>query len=379
MPLYIEKSTMPALRCEAVVTCRYFRGVRKLLAPKAGTATISAAPENGAYKIEVVPPSWKDADQRTMDVLGKCYRECLRLAAKKGCASVMLPLLTSADFPVSACGDFKIAVETITEFLNNRDLRVYLLVPAISSLELDSRYGNLEQYMLSNTGEQNLSHRRKQRVHWDPVEPVQEFDASASFGGFWPEPPQPPEHPFPDADQSLCRYAPPEASYGAAAPMSSQPAELKKTTSPPPPVCAPAPCPPRPSVMPAVSASRRSELDEMLRAADSGFSETLLRLIDSSGKKDSEIYNRANVSRQHFSKIRNNPDYRPTKPTAIAFAIALELDMDRTADLIGRAGYVLTTSSKFDLIIMYFIRRRQYDLFAINEALYAYDQSLLGA
>lgn len=379
MPLYIEKSTAPALRCEAVVKCRYFQGVRKLLAPKAGTVTISAAPENGAYKIEVVPPSWKDADQRMMDVLGKCYRECLRLAVEKGCGSVMLPLLTSADFPVSACGDFKIAVETIAEFLKNRDLRVYLLVPAISSLELDSRYGNLEQYMLRNTGEQNLSQRRKQRVHWDPVEPVQEFDASASFGGFWPEPPQPPEHPFPDADQSLCRYAPPEVICGAAAPMPSQPAEMEKKTSPAPTACPPAPCPPRPSGMPMASASRSSELDEMLRAADSGFSETLLRLIDSSGKKDSEIYNRANVSRQHFSKIRNNPDYRPTKPTAIAFAIALELDMDRTADLIGRAGYVLTTSSKFDLIIMYFIRRRQYDLFAINEALYAYDQSLLGA
>ena len=112
---------------------------------------------------------------------------------------------------------------------------------------------------------------------------------------------------------------------------------------------------------------------------DAGFSETLLNLIDKTGKKDSEIYNRANVSRQHFSKIRNNPDYKPTKATAIAFAIALELDMQQTEDLIKRAGYTLTRSSKFDVIIMYFIQKRNYNMFDINETLYEYDQSLLGA
>ena len=125
--------------------------------------------------------------------------------------------------------------------------------------------------------------------------------------------------------------------------------------------------------------SGRKELERRLREADAGFSETLLKLIDKTGKKDSEIYNRANVSRQHFSKIRNNPHYKPTKPTALAFAIALELDMAGTRDLIGRAGYALTNSSKFDLIIMYFIEQGNYDLFEINEALYEFDQSLLGA
>ena len=108
-------------------------------------------------------------------------------------------------------------------------------------------------------------------------------------------------------------------------------------------------------------------------------SETLLKHIDKSGKKDSEIYTRANVSRQHFSKIRNNPDYRPTKPTALAFAIALELDLEQTGDLIGRAGYALTGSSKFDVIIRYFIEQGIYDLFEINSALFEFDQNLLGA
>ena len=137
-----------------------------------------------------------------------------------------------------------------------------------------------------------------------------------------------------------------------------------------------------PSMAPSMAdfAPKKSKfsLKQFVDQRDAGFSETLLRLIDERGKKDSEVYNKANVSRQHFSKIRNNPSYKPTKATAIAFAIALELDMEQTGDLIGRAGYVLTRSSIFDLIIMYFIENKNYDLFEINEALFEYDQSILG-
>ena len=124
---------------------------------------------------------------------------------------------------------------------------------------------------------------------------------------------------------------------------------------------------------------KAASLEELLKQADAGFTETLLKLIDKTGKKDSEVYKKANLSKQHFSKIRNNPDYRPTKPTAIALALSLELDLDATRDLIGRAGYALTNSSKFDLIVRYFIEQGNYNVVEINCVLFEHDQSLLGA
>jgi DNA-binding phage protein len=137
-------------------------------------------------------------------------------------------------------------------------------------------------------------------------------------------------------------------------------------------LCAFAACEPMP-----VYASKASSLEDILKQEDAGFTETLLRRIDESGRKDAEVYKKAGLTKQHFSKIRNNPHYKPTKPTALALAVALELDLDGTKDLIGRAGYALTNSSKFDLIVRYFIEQGNYDVVEINMVLYKFDQPLL--
>lgn len=121
------------------------------------------------------------------------------------------------------------------------------------------------------------------------------------------------------------------------------------------------------------------DLGSELRRLDAGFSERLLQLIDERGMKDSECYHRANIDRKLFSKIRSNPEYRPSKPTVIAFAIALKLDLPETEDLLRRAGFALSDSQAFDVIVSYYIRHECYDIFRINEVLLLNDQSLLGA
>ncbi len=129
---------------------------------------------------------------------------------------------------------------------------------------------------------------------------------------------------------------------------------------------------------PAPTAAVTSELEHELRMLDESFQEMLLRKIDEKGIKDSECYKRAGVDRKLFSKIRSNPLYRPKKTTVIAFCIALELEYDEAEEMLRKAGYALSHSSKFDVIVKYFLIHRRYDLQELNIALYEYDQCLIG-
>lgn len=125
--------------------------------------------------------------------------------------------------------------------------------------------------------------------------------------------------------------------------------------------------------MPSTMSTNRN-IDDLMAQMEETFSQRLLRLIDERNLKDSEVYTKANVDRRHFSKIRKDVNYTPNKKTVLAFTIALELSLDEAKDLLASAGYALSRSSKMDIIVAYFLQNKIYDMFEINDVLYAYEQ-----
>ena len=249
----------------------------------------------------------------------------MELAKEYGCASIAFPLISAGAYGYPKDQALRVAVDSIGDFLLEHDMDVYLVIFGKDSFVLGQKLSaDIQEYIDDHYTELHLS-------KWKP---------SAICGKARTNAKTEIEDALFSIHMSPMAAGPVEAIYGKDA-----------------------------------SAS----LDHLMDELDESFQQMLLRKIDERGLTDAQCYKKANVDRKLFSKIRNDVHYKPSKPTAIAFAIALELDLQETESLLKKAGYALSRSSKFDVIVQYFIEKSKYNVFEINEALFYYDQNLLGA
>lgn len=354
MPFLIVRDDIARVSADAIVNAANTRlqaggGVCGALFAAAGAADMQAACDaiggcptgsavstpafalDATWVIHAVGPIWRGGLSGEREALRSCYRSVFAEAERLGARSVAYPLISAGiyGFPVDEA--LAIAREETEAFLRvHEDVAVTLVMFDRATVRAGGElFDEIDEYIDDEYVEASPHMRRRaERLA------VEAWDAAAPDGL---------------ADDSA-----PDGLADAGAPGGYADSAV-------------------------LSAAAPRELDDLLSNLDASFSETLLALIDERGITDAEVYHRANLSRQLFSKIRSNRAYRPTKPTAVALAVALELDPRQTQDLLGRAGLALSRSSKFDVIVRFFLERGVHDVFRINEALFAYDQPLLGS
>jgi hypothetical protein len=274
---------------------------------------------------------WSGGSSGEEELLRSCYINSLRLAEENGCESVAFPLISSGIYGYPKKDALKTATRAITDFITERDMNVYLALFDKEALSVSDKF--VREF--GGYAKERLADRRELLAFemWRMKgAPVISAGGPAMFAGMLPM-------------------------AGAALSEMLAPRKAKKTHAAP---------------------ELPKSLDHLVGRLDESFTQTLFRLIDAKGKTDVEVYKRANFDRRLFSKIRGKADYAPSKRTVVAFAVALELNIDETSDLLMRAGYSLSPSHKFDVIVGYFIANGKYDIYEINEALFRYDQPLLG-
>ena len=275
------------------------------------------------YVIHAVGPRWIGGHMHERELLESCYKKSLQLALEHECETVAFPLISSGAYGYPKDKALKVAIDAIGDFLLEHDMTVYLVVFDKASFQIGEKlFADIKEYIDDHYVDEHTDYRLEQTRMVAPKQ-------------------------APQADFAMPQIA-------------QQPLDF--TVSP--------------SMAPS---SVQEDLDLKLKQIDESFSQMLLRKIDEKGMSDAECYKKANIDRKLFSKIRGDVHYKPSKPTVIAFCIALELSLSETKDLLMKAGFALSHSNKFDIIIEYFISKKNYNIFEINEALFAFDQSLLGA
>ena len=275
-----------------------------------GHAVITPAYDLDAhYVIHTVGPVWIDGNHSEEDLLRSCYDNALKLALEHHCQSIAFPLISAGAYGFPMDKALQIAIAAFSAFLLENELQIYLVVFNRDAYKLSEKlFHSVASYIDENFVDTCEAITAKENRRWE--------------------------------QRRSLRYST-QRMGGMAMPCEASAPKLPK-----------------------------KDLDHFLQKKDAGFIEALQTLIEKRGLKNATVYKRANISKQHFSKLINNPDANPTKPTAIALALALELDLTQTRELIGRAGYTLTNSSVFDLIIQYYIEQKNYNIVEINITLY---------
>ena len=270
------------------------------------------------YVIHTVGPVYRDGKHGEKALLESAYRESLALAKEKECSSLAFPLISSGAYGYPKDQALKVAIDVIGSFLLENEMTVYLVIFDKASYTISEKlFSDIAEYIDDKYAAEHADRvRERMRMACQSPAPMRSKKASESF--------------FREASATK-------------------------------------------------SACTEDELKRKIDRIDESFTQMLLRKIDEKGMSDAECYKKANVDRKLFSKIRSDVHYKPSKPTALAFAISLELSLAETEDMLRKAGYALSHSNKFDIIIEYFISRGNYNIFEINEALFAFDQSLLGS
>jgi len=280
------------------------------------------------YVIHTVGPIWDGGEHGEADCLRSCYQKSLELALENNCKSIAFPLLATGNYGFPKDQALQIAVSTISNFLLKHDMMVYLVVFSEKAFSLSEKlFKDVESYIDEHYVDERLEEEYRDnwsegiRREWRFIRERRRQKANL------------------DAE---------DLDYCASIPL------------------------------PNAAGNAKMSLEAMLEKEEMTFSEALLDWLIKKNLNDPDVYKKANIDRKLFSKIRKNPDYKPKKNTAIALALAMELDLEETKEFIGRAGYALTHSSKYDIIIEYFILQKNYNVFEINEVLFAYNYPLIG-
>ncbi len=395
MPLTFLRADITTLSCDAIVNAANTKllpggGVcgaifkaagflpLALACRKIGSCAVGDAVMTKGFKlkakaiIHTVGPVYGKDPANQERLLGDCYRNSLRLAAENGFESIAFPLISSGIYGYPKDKALRIATNAIKDFLqeSETDMLVFLVVYDKASFEISrTLYEDIRSYI----DEREVRPPAASRMPED-VSVNMPFGAPAPDAFPVDAAPAPDDFPGSTGKHDYtAKENPPhdEISHPQAKSFPrTKPLSDRQTNSSSEAVC-------KQASMSLLDALRDRSLADLLDRKSETFSEMLLRLIDEKGMTDVEVYKRANIDRKLFSKIRKK-DYVPKKATVFALIIGLRLNMDEARDLLSRAGFAFSESLRFDIIIEYFIEHNRYDIYEINETLFAFDEALLG-